>query len=73
MQVSDLSIRRIHYGMNDSWFQVKKHRARDIMLIISLVEEHIFSVGALCGIVLQCALRRDAMLTAQFLPKFKPN
>jgi hypothetical protein len=43
------------------------------MLIISLVEEDVFPVITLCGILLQNALWVDSMLHAELFPEFISN
>lgn len=39
------------------------------MLVVGLIEEYIFSVIALGGILFQDAITRDAMFHAQLLPE----
>ena len=43
------------------------------MLIIRLIEEDIFTIIALSGILFENALPRDSMLVAQLLPKLVTN
>ena len=43
------------------------------MLIIRLIEEDIFTIIALSGILFKNALSGDSMLVAQLLPKFVTN
>ena len=43
------------------------------MLIIRLIEEDIFTIIALSGILFKNALSGDAMLVAQLLPKLVAN
>lgn len=50
--------------MNDSRLQIQQDRAWDIMIIISLVEEHVFTVGACRRELLEYSVWRYAVLSA---------
>jgi hypothetical protein len=56
--------------MDDTWLQIDQQGSWDIMLIISLVKEHIFSIFALGGVGLKDAIGGDTVLSAQLLPEF---
>jgi hypothetical protein len=60
-------------SIDDTGLQVDKERARDIVLIISLVEENILSVISLGRIFLQVTLGVDSVLLTQTLPEFVSN
>lgn len=69
----DLGVGRVHDGVDDPRLQIQQDGAGNVVLVICLVEEHVLPICALCGVVLQGALRRDSMLAAKFLPELKPN
>jgi hypothetical protein len=60
-------------GVDDTGFQVDEERARNVVLIISLIEEDIFPVISLGRIFLQVTLGVDSVLLTQTLPKFVSN
>ena len=43
------------------------------MLVIRLIEEHIFAIIALCGILLKNTFSADSVLMAQLFPKLVAN
>lgn len=59
----------------DSRLKVNKKRARNIMIIVGLIEKNIFSVLYLIAhcILLEYAGRADAMLLAELFPKLATN
>lgn len=60
-------------GVDDSGLQVDEECARDVVLIISLVEENILPVISLCRIFFQVPLGVDSVLLTQTLPEFVSN
>merc|ERR1719167_1438955 len=64
---------RVHDGVYNPGLQVQENRPRDVMFVICLVEEYIFPVNALSGMLLQNALRADAMLLAELLPELESD
>lgn len=63
---------RVHPVLNavdNSGFQVDQKCSWNIVLVVSLVEEDIFSVVTLCCVLLKNAISRDAVLHAELLPK----
>ena len=70
VQVGVFSILNI---VNDTWFQINKKSPRDVMFIICLVEEHIFSVLVLSCERLQYSIRGDTMLGTKLFPEFITN
>jgi len=59
--------------VDDSRLQVDEERARNIVLVVSLVEKDVLAVVALHGVLLQDALRTDAVLLAQAFPELVSN
>lgn len=60
-------------SVDDTGLQVDEERARDVVLIISLVEENILSVISLGGIFLQVTFGVDSVLLTQTLPELVSN
>ena len=53
-------------GVDDAGLQVQKQCAGDVVLVVRLVEEHVFPVAsALGGVLLQNAIFADAVLQAK--------
>ena len=53
-------------GVDDARLQVQEQRAGHVVLVVRLVEEHVFAVAsALGGVLLQHAIFADAMLQAK--------
>ena len=52
-------------------FQIQKQSSRDVVVVVGLVEKHVFSVPAVAilGELLQNPILRDAVFLAQLLPK----
>ena len=71
--VVQVLIEPILYGVDDTGFQVDEECARDVVLIISLVEEDILPVISLGRIFLQVPLGVDSVLLTQTLPEFVSN
>ena len=59
--------------VDNTRFQIQQDRAWDVVLVISLVEEHVLAVGAVRCKVLQHALRADTVLRTKLLPKLHPD
>ena len=51
-----------------SGLQIHEYCSRDIVLVVRLVEEHVFTIAALGGPLLEYAFVVDSMLGAQTLP-----
>jgi hypothetical protein len=51
------------------WFEVNEDRSRYVMLVIGLVEKHVFAVATLGRPVLEDAFFVDPVLCAQPLPE----
>lgn len=68
-----LSIRRVHYSMDYSRFEIKKHGSWYVVVIVRLVEKYVFTVRTCGREFLQYPLRRYAMLDAKLLPELKAN
>ena len=60
-------------AVDHSGFEVKQQSTRDVVLVISLVEEHVLAVAAVRREILQDPVRADAVLGAQLLPELRPN
>jgi hypothetical protein len=56
--------------VDDTWFKIDKQGSRNIMLVVGLVEENIFSVFALSSVWLEDSIRSDSVFCAQLLPEF---
>ena len=67
--VVQIGVQAILDGVNDSRFQINQKCAGYIMLIVSLIEEDIFSIVSLGGILLKNTLSTDAVLHAELLPE----
>jgi hypothetical protein len=55
--------------VDDARFEVEHDGARDVVLVVGLVEEDVLAVAAVGRPFLECALGGDAMLGAELLPK----
>lgn len=62
-------------GFGYSWLQVDQDGSRDVVFVIGLVEEYVFSVIALAidCFFLEYALRVDSMLLAELLPELNSD
>ena len=54
--------------LTHSRFQIHQYSTWDIVLVVRLVEEHVFTIAALGGPLLEYAFVVDSMLGAQTLP-----
>lgn len=70
LRVIQITIQPILDAVDDSWLKIDQDCPRDVVLIIRLVKEHIFSVVSLSCIVLENAIWVDAMFLAQVFPEF---
>jgi hypothetical protein len=59
--------------VDDTGLQIDEERARDVVFIISLVEENILSIISLGRIFLQVSLWIYSVLLTQTLPEFVSN
>ena len=73
LRVVQIGVEAILDAVDHSRLQVNEQGARNVVLVVRLVEEDIFSVVALRGVLLQDALSADAVLLAQLLPKLVAN
>lgn len=64
---------RVHDAIDDSRLQIKQHRPWNIVLIVGLIEKHIFSVDTLSHKGFQNSRRTNTMFGAKPLPELKPN
>jgi hypothetical protein len=71
--VVQVLVEPVLYGVDDTGLQVDEERARDVVLIISLVEEDVLPVISLGRIFLQVPLGVDSVLLTQTLPEFVSN
>ena len=69
LRVVQIGVQAILDGVNDSRFQINQKCAGYIMLIVSLIEEDIFSIISLSGILFQNAFPADSVLLAKLFPK----
>lgn len=68
-----LSVRGVHDSVYDTRLQVQKHCSWNVVIIVSLVEEHILSIRTGRCELLQNALRRYPVLNAELLPELETN
>mmetsp|Transcript_38777 Transcript_38777/g.37120 ORF Transcript_38777/g.37120 Transcript_38777/m.37120 type:complete len:89 (-) Transcript_38777:38-304(-) len=73
LRIIEIRVQAILNPIDDSGLQINEERSRDVVLVVSLVEEHILPVVSLGRILLQDAFRVDAMLHAKLFPKFISN
>ena len=60
-------------AVDDPGFEIDEKCTRYVVLVVSLIEENVFAVVALSGVLFENALSADAVLHAQLLPKFVSN
>ena len=73
LRVVQVGVEPILNTANDSGFQINQEGPRNIVLIVSLIEEDILPIVALCRIILQYSIFANSMLPAQLLPKLISN
>ena len=59
--------------MDNAGLQVNQKCAGDVVLIVSLIEEHVFPIVALRRILFKNSFATDAVFNAQLLPKLIAN
>ena len=69
LRVVQVGVEPILNTANDPGLQINQEGPRDIVLIVSLVEEHVFPVVTLGCILLKDAFSADPMLHAELLPE----
>lgn len=69
LRIVEIRVEAILNGVDDSRLQVNQEGTRDVMLVIRLVEEHIFAVVSLRRVLFQDAFSADTVLHAQLLPE----
>ena len=69
LRVVEVRVEAILDAVDDSRFQVDQYRPGYVVLIVRLVEEHIFPIVPIRSVLFQDALPRDAMLQTQLLPE----
>eukprot|EP00039_Didymoeca_costata_P011448 m.160808 g.160808 ORF g.160808 m.160808 type:complete len:170 (-) comp15175_c2_seq1:30-539(-) len=72
-QVIQTVVLRLVYTLNHTGFKVEQHRSWNVMFIIGLVKENIFSITSLDSKVLKNTIWSDAVFKAQLFPKFVRN
>ena len=68
--IVQVGIESVLNTVDDSWLEINEDRPWNVMLIISLIEEHIFTIVAISCIFFKDALTTNAMFKTQLLPKF---
>ena len=69
LRVIQVLIKPVLNRVDNTGLQIYQKSARNIMLIICLIEKHILSVITLGRILLQVTFRVDSMLLAETLPE----
>ena len=69
LRVVQIRVEAVLDAVNDSRLEIDEKGARNVMLIVGLVEEDIFPVVALCRIFLQNAFSADTVLHTELFPK----
>lgn len=72
-RVVKVGVEAVLDAVDDSRLEINEERARDIMLVIRLVEEDIFPVVSLSRVFFQNALSADTVLHAELFPKLVSN
>jgi hypothetical protein len=62
--VVEVAVEPVLDAVDDARLQVDQQRARDVVLVVRLVEKHILPVVSVSSILLQYAFRVDTMLVA---------
>lgn len=73
LRVVQVRVEAVLDAADHTRLQVYQQRARDVMLVIGLVEKDIFAVVTLGRVLLKDALSADAVLVTQLLPKLVAN
>jgi hypothetical protein len=73
LRIVKVLIKAILNRIDNTRLQINQKSARNIVLIICLIEKHILSVISLCRIFLQVTFRIDSMLLAKTLPELISN
>ena len=67
--IVEIRVEAILNGVDDSRLQVNQEGTRDVVLVIRLVEEHIFAVVSLSRVLFQNTFSANTVLHAQLLPE----
>ena len=68
--IVQVGIESVLNTVDDSWLEINEDRPWNVMLIISLIEEHIFTIVAISCVFFKDTLTTNAVLKTQLLPKF---
>jgi hypothetical protein len=71
--VIQVSIEPVLDTVDDARLQINEKCARDVMLVVSLVEEDIFAIISLSRILFKYSISADTVLHAELLPKLVSN
>jgi hypothetical protein len=67
--VVEVSVESVLDAIDDSRLQVDQQGSGDVMFIVSLVEEHIFPVVVVGGVLLQNSVWLNSVFVAELLPE----
>ena len=73
LRVVEAGVQAILDAIDNTRLQIDQQSTRNVMLIVSLIEEDIFTVVALRGVLFKDAFTTDAVLSAKLLPKLVSN
>jgi hypothetical protein len=73
LRVVEILIHPILNRVDNTGLQIDQKSARYVVLIISLIEKHIFPVVSLGRVLLQVTFWIDTVLLTQTLPEFVSN
>jgi len=72
-RVIQVGIKPVLDAVDDTRLQVDHKCARNIMLVVGLIEEDIFSIVSLSRVLFENTLSADTVLHAQLLPELVSN
>ena len=75
LHVIQVSVLGVLDRVDDARLQVEEKRARDVVIVVRLVEEDVLAVArvAVRGVLFQDAILADAVLGAQLFPKLRAD
>jgi len=73
LRVVEVLIQAILDGIDDTRLQVDQKGARDVVLIVCLIEKHIFPVISLRRVLFKVTFRVDSVFLAETLPELVSN
>lgn len=71
--ISHFCVTRCHDCVDDTRFQIEEDSSGNVMVIVGLIEKHVFTVWSICCKVLENTRRRNAVLEAESFPELKAN